>query len=75
MPKSKIFNPHKRKKLVHPGTLLALLFLIEKLQGLASSCLKLMEIFVLLEHYIDWIKCFEKSKLFRPHERQKLVYA
>ena len=67
--------PHERQKLVHAGAPLVISFLIGKLQDLRSSSSKLIELLILLNSYINWIKYLERSKVFHSHKRQKLVHA
>ena len=62
-------------KLVHAGAPSVLLFSIGKLRELTSSSWKLIEILILLNSYIDWIKYLGRNKVFHHHERQKLVHA
>ena len=62
-------------KLVHAGAPSVLLFSIGKLWELTSSPWKLIEILILLNSYIDWIKYFGRNKVFHHHERQKLFHA
>ena len=68
MPRSKIFHPHERQKLLHAGAPLLLSFLIGKLQDFASSRSKVIEILILLNFCIDLVKYLTRSKLFHPHE-------
>ena len=51
LPRSKVFHPNEREELVHAGATLVLLFLIGKLQDLASSSSKLIEISIFLKCY------------------------
>ena len=72
---SKAFHPNERQKLVHAGATSILLFLIGKLQDLASSSSKLIEILIFWNSYLHLIKYLPRSKVFHPNERQKLVHA
>ena len=62
-------------KLVHAGAPSVLLFLIGELWELTSSSWKLIEILILLNSYIDWIKYLGRNKVFHHHEGQKLFHA
>ena len=73
--RSKGFHPHEKQKLVQAGAPSVHLFSIGKLHDLRSSCWKLIEILILSNPYMDWIQYVKRSKLFRLHERQKLVHA